>query len=88
MAAPQLGIDGLLVSQNNQRRPVTAFTPLAQAGGLEIWVLIDDGASENFGLQLADLRSFLTRTGRDHAHRYRVHAEWLSAGHAGGDDGS
>jgi len=59
VSGSQLTLNDLLVTQNKERRPVTGFTPLAAAGGLQLWLLIDDGTNEGVGLQLSDLRRFV-----------------------------
>jgi hypothetical protein len=57
--APQLTVDDVVVSQNRQHAQVTALEPLRGPGGLQLWVLIDDGSSTNLGAQLADLKAFV-----------------------------
>src|SRR5579863_6080996 len=58
-AAPKITSDNLLVSQNKQRRQITALEPLNGTNGLQLWVLIDDGSGANLGNQLADLKRFV-----------------------------
>jgi hypothetical protein len=58
-AAPQLTVDDVLVTQNKHRAQVTALEPLHVANGLQLWLLIDDGATTGFGNQLADLKKFV-----------------------------
>jgi len=57
--APQLTADDVLVSENKQRMPVTSLEPLRGQGGLQLWLLIDDGSTTNLGTQLADLKKFV-----------------------------
>jgi len=57
--APQLTADDVLVSENKQRMPVANLEPLSGQGGLQLWLLIDDGSATTLGTQLADLKKFL-----------------------------
>src|ERR1022692_3478350 len=58
-SAPQLTADDVLVSENKQHMPVTGLEPLRSQGGLQLWLLIDDGSATNLGTQLADLKKFV-----------------------------
>ena len=58
-SAPQLTADDVLVSENKQHMPVTGLEPLRGQGGLQLWLLIDDGSATNLGTQLADLKKFV-----------------------------
>lgn len=44
--------------QGKERRQVTAWTPVRDAGG-QLWILIDDGADSTIGTQFGDLRKFI-----------------------------
>ena len=57
--APNVTQDDVLVSQNKRRMQVTGFAPLRDQGGLQLWLLIDDGSATSLGNQLADLREFV-----------------------------
>jgi len=59
--APQPNVtqDDVLVSQNKRHMQVTGFAPLRDQGGLQLWLLIDDGSASSLGSQLADLREFV-----------------------------
>jgi hypothetical protein len=58
-SVPQLTVDDVLVSQNKQRAQVVGLEPLRSANGLQLWLLIDDGATTNLGIQLAELKKFV-----------------------------
>ena len=55
----QLTPDNLLVSENKQRRPIMSVEPLRSSAGVELWVLIDDGLTKDFGTQFAELKQFV-----------------------------
>ena len=57
--APPLTLGDVLVSQNKQPLPVTGLAPVRDQGGLQLWLLIDDGSSTALGSQLADLKAFV-----------------------------
>jgi len=57
--APRLTRDDVMVFQDkDNRRPVIGWTPVLDAG-LQLWVLIDDGADAVIGNQFGDLRKFI-----------------------------
>jgi hypothetical protein len=57
--APKLTRDDVMVFQDkDNRRPVIGWTPV-QDVGLQLWVLIDDGADDTIGNQFGDLRKFI-----------------------------
>ena len=56
---PNVTQDDVLVSQNKRHMQVTGFAPLRDQGGLQLWLLIDDGSATSLGSQLADLREFV-----------------------------
>jgi hypothetical protein len=55
---PNVTLDDVLVSQNKRHMQVTGFAPLRDQGGLQLWLLIDDGSATSLGSQLADLREW------------------------------
>jgi len=57
-AAPPVSPADIMVYHNKDRFPVTALTPL-RSTGLQLWILIDDGADTALGSQLGDLRKFI-----------------------------
>jgi hypothetical protein len=57
--SPPLTVDDVLVSQNKRHMPVTGLEPLRGQGGLQLWLLIDDGSATTLGTQLADLKKFI-----------------------------
>jgi len=57
-AAPTVSPADIMVYHNKDRFPVTALTPL-RSSGLQLWMLIDDGADTDLGSQLGDLRKFI-----------------------------
>jgi hypothetical protein len=56
---PNVTEDDILVSQNKRHMQVTGFAPMRNQGGLQLWLLIDDGSATSLGSQLADLREFV-----------------------------
>lgn len=54
-----LTVDDVVVMQSKRRAQVTALEPLHGQSGLQLWILIDDGATTGLGNQLADLRKFI-----------------------------
>jgi hypothetical protein len=56
---PKVTQEDVLVSQNKRHMQVTGFAPLRDQGGLQLWLLIDDGSASALGNQLADLREFV-----------------------------
>jgi len=58
-SSPQLTVDNILVSQNRQHRQIISLTPLGGSTGSQLWLLIDDGLTKNFGSQLADVKQFV-----------------------------
>jgi hypothetical protein len=59
-ATPQITDADVMVYENNHRRRVTNWAPLrGDRGGLQLWLLIDDGTDTTLGLQLDDLRKFV-----------------------------
>ena len=59
-APPNLARNDVLVYLDNQRMPVTGWTPVQNdRSGFELWLLIDDGTDTALGTQLADLRRFV-----------------------------
>jgi len=59
-APPEIGGQDAQVYQNGHRIKVTDWTPAKSArGGLQLWVLIDDGSDTVLGTQLADLEKFV-----------------------------
>jgi hypothetical protein len=57
---PEVTRDDVMVLQKNQRLPVISWTPLRQdPAGLQLWILIDDGADTSIGNQLDDIRTFI-----------------------------
>ncbi|MGA2136447.1 MAG: hypothetical protein ABSH50_29505 [Bryobacteraceae bacterium] len=57
--AHQLTPDDILVSQNKQRRQIISMAPIDRSAGIELWILIDDGLTKNFGTQLSDVKQFV-----------------------------
>ncbi len=59
-APPNLARNDVMVYLENQRMPVTGWTPVQNdRSGFELWLLIDDGTDTALGTQLADLRRFV-----------------------------
>src|SRR5258707_11922521 len=59
-APPNLTRDDVMVYLDNQRMPVTDWTPVPNDRiGLQLWLLIDDGTDTALGTQLEDLRRFV-----------------------------
>ena len=59
-APPNLAPNDVLVYLDNQRMRVTGWTPAQNdRTGLQLWLLIDDGADTALGTQLEDLRGFV-----------------------------
>lgn len=58
-AAPQPTVDDVLVSQNGRHLQVADLEPLHGQGGLQLWLLIDDGSTTGLGTQLAELKKFV-----------------------------
>src|SRR5581483_4801801 len=56
--APAVTPQDILVSHANQRLAVTNASPV-RTSGMQLWLVIDDGASSSIGSQLADLRKFI-----------------------------
>jgi hypothetical protein len=57
---PEVTRDDVMVILKKQRVPVTSWTPLQQdPAGLQLWILIDDGADTSLGSQLDDIRTFI-----------------------------
>ena len=57
--APRLTRDDVMVFQDkDNRRPVIGSTPVRDVG-LQLWVLIDDGADATIGSQFGDLKKFI-----------------------------
>jgi hypothetical protein len=57
---PNLSREDVLVYLDNQRMRVTDWTPVQNDRiGLQLWLLIDDGADTALGSQLEDLRRFV-----------------------------
>lgn len=56
---PNFTKDDVLVSQNKQRLQVAGLTPVRDRGGLQLWLLIDEGTDEDVSLQFGDLRKFI-----------------------------
>lgn len=57
--SPRRTRDDVMVFQDkDNRRPVIGWTPVRDAG-LQLWVLIDDGADSTIGNQFGDLRKFI-----------------------------
>jgi hypothetical protein len=57
--APKLTRDDVMAFQDkDNRRPVIGWTPVRDVG-LQLWVLIDDGADATIGNQFGDLRKFI-----------------------------
>ncbi len=57
---PVLKQGDVTISESNRRLRVTDLMPVQNApGGLQLWVLIDDGTDTNLGNQFDDLRKFL-----------------------------
>jgi hypothetical protein len=57
---PQVNREDVIVFQEHNRVPVKDWVPLEEsAGGLEIFLLIDDSTDTSLGLQLDDLRKFI-----------------------------
>jgi hypothetical protein len=60
VAPPKLTRDDILVYLDNQRMRVTQWTPVqTDQIGLQLWLLIDDGADTALGTQFEDLRRFV-----------------------------
>ncbi len=57
--APHLTKDDVLATENKQRLAVTGLTPVRDQGGLQLWLLIDEGTEEDLSLQFGDLRKFI-----------------------------
>ena len=59
-AVPQITAEDVMVYENNHRQRVTNLAPLRNdRGGLQLWLLIDDGTDTALGSQLDDLRKFV-----------------------------
>ncbi len=59
-AVPQITAEDVMVYENNHRQQVTNLAPLRNdRGGLQLWLLIDDGTDTALGSQLDDLRKFV-----------------------------
>jgi hypothetical protein len=59
-APPDLAPNDVLVYLDNERMRVTGWTPVQNdRTGLQLWLLIDDGADTSLGIQLEDLRRFV-----------------------------
>jgi hypothetical protein len=57
---PTLTRDDVLVYLDNERMRVTDWTPVQNdRAGLQLWLLVDDGADTALGTQLEDLRRFV-----------------------------
>ena len=56
--SPTVSAADIMLYHNKDRFPVTALTPLRSAG-VQLWILIDDGADTELGSQLGDLRKFI-----------------------------
>src|SRR5260221_603834 len=58
-AIPPITGEDVMVYENNHRQRVTSLAPLRNdRGGLQLWVLIDDGTDTALGSELEDLRKF------------------------------
>ena len=55
---PNVTQDDVLVSQNKRHMQVTGFAPLRDQGGLQLWLLIDDGSATALGSQTRTTRRF------------------------------
>ena len=59
-APPTLAPNDVFVYLDNERMRVTGWTPVQNdRTGLQLWLLIDDGADTSLGIQLEDLRRFV-----------------------------
>jgi hypothetical protein len=59
-APPEITGADVMVYENNHRQRVTNLVPLRDdRGGLQLWLLIDDGTDTSLGSQLDDLRKFV-----------------------------
>lgn len=59
-APPNLTKDDVMVYLDNQRMRVTDWVPIQnEHAGLELWLLIDDGADSELGTELGELREFV-----------------------------
>jgi hypothetical protein len=59
-APPEITGADVMVYENNHRQRVTGWVPLRDdRGGLQLWLLIDDGTDTALGSQLDDLRKFV-----------------------------
>lgn len=59
-APPEIHREDVLVYQERQRMRVTDWTPLSSdQRGVQLWILIDDGADTSLGAQLSDVRNFV-----------------------------
>lgn len=59
-APPSLNKEDVMVYLDNQRMRVTGWTPIQNdPAGLELWLLIDDGADSSLGTEFQELRNFV-----------------------------
>ncbi len=59
-APPELTPQDVMVYLDNQRMRTTGWEPIqSEKIGLQLWVLIDDGADSSLGTELAELRKFV-----------------------------
>jgi len=56
---PAVKQDDILVSQNKQHRQVTGLEPIQGPHGIQLWLLVDDGAVKSLATQFGDLRQFI-----------------------------
>ena len=57
---PMIAQQDVIVNQGKDRRPVTSWVPATgDHAGLELAILIDEGAGFSFGAQMDDIRAFL-----------------------------
>ena len=57
--SPRVTANDLTITVGNKREQVNNLTPVREAG-VELWILIDDGAASTIGNQFSDLRNFIS----------------------------
>jgi hypothetical protein len=57
--APHLTANDVIVTEGKQHLPVSSIVPVQDRGGLQLWILIDDGTQPDVSLQYPDLRKFM-----------------------------
>lgn len=57
--SPHVTANDLTVTVENKRQQLNSLTPVSDVG-VELWILIDDGAAATIGNQFGDLRNFIS----------------------------